>query len=88
MRTEVAASMLAVATVAGISGFNCALAQNAKTGNAKPKTMPYTTINHPEFVPASQATFLSATMWWSDCDLWRCQAVPGRGPDAARRRAR
>jgi hypothetical protein len=60
MRIELKASMLAIGAVAGMSSFNCAFAQNAKTGNAKPKVMPYTTINHPEFVPASQATFLSS----------------------------
>jgi len=27
--------------------------------NARPKMMPYTAVDHPEFVPASQAAFLS-----------------------------
>jgi hypothetical protein len=29
--------------------------------NKAPKMLPYTTIDHPEFVPASQASFLSDT---------------------------
>lgn len=37
-----------------------AWAQN-KDQKKEPKMLPYTTVDHPEFVPASQASFLSDT---------------------------
>lgn len=40
--------------IAVIAVSSAALGQNAK-----PKEMPYTTVDHPQFVSASQATFLS-----------------------------
>jgi hypothetical protein len=55
MKIESTASMLIVAAVAGVSGLSPAFAQNAS-----PKMLPYTTIDHPAFVPASQAAFLSS----------------------------
>ena len=36
-----------------------ALAGSALAQEKEPKMLPYTTIDHPEFVPASQASFLS-----------------------------
>ena len=51
-------SVLLFAAWAGIfcaAGF----AQKAPQ-NAKPKIMPYTTVDHPRFIPASQATFLAS----------------------------
>lgn len=41
---------------AGFATFSAAFAQSKR-----PETMPYTTIDRPEFVPASQASFLSDT---------------------------
>jgi hypothetical protein len=49
MRLEITAGMLAIATVA--------FAQDTKP---KPKMMPYTTVDNPQFVPAAQASFLSS----------------------------
>jgi hypothetical protein len=46
-------SMMTIAAVAVI-GTSSALAQNTKT-----QSMPYTTVDHPQFVSASQTTFLS-----------------------------
>ena len=45
-------TVLAIAAVA---------AGSAWAQNKAPKMLPYTTIDHPEFVPASQASFLSDT---------------------------
>ena len=44
-------TMLAIGVALAISA---ALAQKKE-----PKMLPYTTIDHPEFIPASQASFLS-----------------------------
>jgi hypothetical protein len=55
MKIESTASMLIVAAVAGVSSLSSALAQNSSS-----KMLPYTTVDHPQFVPASQATFLSS----------------------------
>ncbi len=46
-------TMLAIALAAP----GCILAQQ----QSKPQMLPYTTIDHPQFVPASQASFLSGT---------------------------
>jgi hypothetical protein len=46
----------AIAACAGL-GAQSARAQ-AKTGRAKAPDLPYTTIDHPQFVSASQASFL------------------------------
>lgn len=53
MRIEITSGMLAASMLA--MGAGSAFAQNAK-----PKMMPYTTIDNPQFVPASEATFLSS----------------------------
>lgn len=37
------------------------VSSSAWAQNKAPKMLPYTTIDHPEFVPASQASFLSGT---------------------------
>ncbi len=52
-------SMLLLAAWAGIGGGAAGFAQKAPQ-NAKPKVMPYTTVDHPQFIPASQATFLAS----------------------------
>lgn len=39
--------------------IGAALAGSALAQKEAPKMLPYTTIDHPEFVPASQASFLS-----------------------------
>jgi hypothetical protein len=36
-----------------------AMASSAVAQSKAPEMMPYTTVDHPEFVPASQASFLS-----------------------------
>ena len=36
------------------------VSSSAWAQNKAPKMLPYTTIDHPEFVPASQASFLSS----------------------------
>ena len=59
MHTRFVRSMLGVAALGGVTGLGLALAQTANPQNAKPKMMPYTSVDHPEFVPASQADFLS-----------------------------
>ena len=50
MRTGFAASMLMAAVVGGALGANRALAQ---------QPLPYTTVDHPQFVAASEAGFLA-----------------------------
>jgi hypothetical protein len=49
--------------IRNISVFAVALivSSSAWAQNKAPKMLPYTTIDHPEFVPASQASFLSDT---------------------------
>ena len=37
------------------------VSSSAFAQNKAPEMMPYTTVDHPEFVPASQASFLSDT---------------------------
>lgn len=54
MRTDLAARMLVLTAMAGAGGFATAFGQNSKDG-----PMPYTTVDHPQFVPASQAGFLA-----------------------------
>ena len=54
MTRKLVRSMMIVAVVAGAIGSGSALAQNTTR-----QMMPYTTVDHPQFVPASQATFLS-----------------------------
>jgi len=39
--------------------FTLALSSAAFAQKQAPKMLPYTTIDHPQFVPASQATFLA-----------------------------
>lgn len=46
-------SILTGVAVAGVTAATSAFAQNKK-----PEFLPYTTIDHPQFVPASEATFL------------------------------
>lgn len=58
MKTDFAASMLMVAVVAGAGVLGSAFAQNTAQ-NTKDGPMPYTTVDHPQFVPASQAGFLA-----------------------------
>jgi Protein of unknown function (DUF3179) len=38
-----------------------AVSSTAFAQKKEPKMLPYTTIDHPQFVPASQASFLSAS---------------------------
>jgi NADH:ubiquinone oxidoreductase subunit 2 (subunit N) len=47
-------TILAIAAVV----VGSAWAQN-KTSTKAPKMLPYTTVDHPQFVPASEASFLS-----------------------------
>ena len=54
MKIEFTARMLIVVAAAGITVSSSAFAQDTKS-----KPMPYTTVDQPQFVPASQATFLS-----------------------------
>jgi len=54
MRLKYAQSMMIVAAAVGILGGGSAFAA------ASPQRMPYTTVDHPQFVPSSQATFMSA----------------------------
>ena len=54
MRTDFAARLLALTAMAGAGGLTTALGQSSKDG-----PMPYTTVDHPQFVPASQAGFLA-----------------------------
>jgi NADH:ubiquinone oxidoreductase subunit 4 (subunit M) len=51
--TKFTRSVMTIAVVAVI-GSSSAFAQNTA-----PKAMPYSTVDHPEFVSASQTTFLS-----------------------------
>ena len=44
-----------------ILAIAAAVAGSAWAQNKEPKMLPYTTVDHPEFVPASQASFLSDT---------------------------
>ncbi len=53
MKIGLTMSILTGMAVAGVTSTS-AFAQNTK-----PKFLPYTTIDHPQFVPASEATFLS-----------------------------
>lgn len=57
MKSDFAASVLVLAAVAGAGGS--AFAQNTKAQNTKEGPMPYTTVDHPQFVPASEAGFLA-----------------------------
>ncbi len=55
MRLKYAQSLVIVAAVAGIFGCRPAFAEGTS-----PQGMPYTTVDHPQFVPASEATFMSS----------------------------
>jgi len=55
MKTRFAASILMAAVVGAVSGVNAAFAQNS---NQAP--LPYTTVDQPQFVTASEATFLAS----------------------------
>lgn len=55
MRLKYAQTMMIVAAAVGILGGGSAFA-----AAASPQRMPYTTVDHPQFVPASEATFMSA----------------------------
>ena len=54
MRTRFVRYLKVVMALAGVAGSSLALAQDTRS----PK-MPHTAVDHPEFVPASQAIFLS-----------------------------
>ncbi|MBZ5694895.1 MAG: DUF3179 domain-containing protein [Acidobacteriia bacterium] len=55
MRLKYVQSLAIVAAAVGILGGGSALAKGTS-----PQRMPYTTVDHPQFVPASEATFMSA----------------------------
>ena len=56
MRLKSIQSLVIVAAVVGILGCRPAFAEGTS-----PQGMPYTAVDHPQFVPASQATFMSAS---------------------------
>jgi hypothetical protein len=55
-KTTMPANWKTIALAAGLAVTSSAVAQNKA-----PEMMPYTTVDHPEFVSASQASFLSDT---------------------------
>jgi uncharacterized protein DUF3179 len=55
MKLKHVQSLVMVAAAVGIFGGG-----SASIAGASPQTMPYTTVDHPQFVPASEATFMSA----------------------------
>jgi len=55
MRLKYVKRLAIVAAVAGICGASSMFARGASA-----QGMPYTTVDNPEFVPASQATFMAA----------------------------
>ena len=55
MKLKYVQSLVIVAAAVGFLGGGSALAEGAS-----PQRMPYTTVDHPQFVPASEATFMSA----------------------------
>jgi Protein of unknown function (DUF3179) len=55
MRLKCVQSLVMVAAVVSILGSGSTFAEGTS-----PQGMPYTTVDHPEFVPASQATFMSS----------------------------
>jgi Protein of unknown function (DUF3179) len=54
MTRKLVRSMMIAVAVAGGIGAGSVFAQNTTQ-----QMMPYTTVDHPQFIPASQATFLS-----------------------------
>lgn len=56
MRLRYVQSLLIVAAEVGLLGGGSAF-----VAAASPQRMPYTTVDHPQFVPASQAAFMSAS---------------------------
>src|SRR5688500_16358921 len=56
MKTRFARYLKVVVAFAGVAGASIALAQDTR-----PPKMPHTAVDQPEFVPASQATFLSGS---------------------------
>lgn len=55
MKTRFARYLKVVVALAGVAGASLALAQDTR-----PPKMPHTAVDHPEFIPSSQAFFLSS----------------------------
>ncbi len=71
--------IFAAMAAAGTLGLGVPGAQaQAKAKKAKAVNLPYTTIDHPQFVPASQASFLGA----KDIVLGVTDATPSRAKSA------
>ena len=62
-KSQTGESATTMSSIRNITMFAVGLivSSSAWAQNKAPKMLPYTTIDHPEFVPASQASFLSGT---------------------------